>query len=126
MKKVSFFFFVLLLGVAFNGISQTTTLADFFAGKWEITVTGTPNGDAKFVTDLTRKDGKLTGELKDPTGKMTEAIPIEKIEEEANKITIYFSAQGYDVNIALEKATDDDLKGSLLGMFDATAKRVKE
>lgn len=120
--------FVFLVGVSVKGFSQTTTTTppDFFAGKWEITVVGTPEGDAKFVTELIRKDGKLTGELKDPTGKRPEAVPITKIEEEANKLTIHFdTSQAGEIPIELTKVDDDHLKGSLMNMFESTAIRVK-
>ena len=126
MKKVSLFLFIFFLGVCVKGFSQATPPTDFFAGKWEITVTGTPDGDAKMVTDLVRKDGKLTGELKDPTGKRTEVTPITKIEEEASKLTIYFNtSQAGEIPIELTKVDDDHLKGSLMNMFESTALRVK-
>ncbi|GAB3640073.1 hypothetical protein [Spirosoma arcticum] len=137
MKKVSLFLFVFLVGIAFNGFSQTTTSTtttptttttstDFFAGKWEITITGTPNGDAKMVTDLIRKDGKLTGELKDPTGTNPVTL-ITKVEEEpGKKITIYFdTAQAGEIGVELAKVDDDHLKGQLMNMFDSTAVRIK-
>ena len=126
MKKVSLFLFVFLLGVCLKGYSQTTPPTDFFAGKWEITIMGTPNGDAKMVADLTRKEGKLTGELKDPTG-TNPAMPITKIEEDAgNKITIHFdTAQAGEIGIELAKVDDDHLKGQLMSMFESTAVRVK-
>ena len=126
MKKVSLFLFVFLLGVCLNGYSQTTPPTDFFAGKWEITIMGTPNGDAKMVADLTRKEGKLTGELKDPTG-TNPTMPITKIEEDAgNKITIHFdTAQAGEIGIELAKVDDDHLKGQLMSMFESTAVRVK-
>ncbi len=119
--------FVFLLGICVKGYSQATPPTDFFAGKWEILVTGLPDGDTKFVTDLVRKDGKLTGELKDPTGKKTEATPISKVEEEpGKKITLYMSTtQAGEVPIELIKADEDHLKGQLMGMFDATAVRLK-
>jgi hypothetical protein len=126
MKKVSLFLFIFLLGVCVKGFSQATPPTDFFAGKWEITIVGTPEGDAKMVTDLTRKDGKLTGELKDPTGTRP-ATPITKIEEEASRLTIYFdTAQAGEIPVELTKVDDDHLKGSLMNMFDATALRVKK
>lgn len=129
MKKVSLFLFVFLLGLCVKGFSQTTTPpTDFFAGKWEITVVGLPDGDTRFVTDLVRKDGKLTGELKDPTGKKTEVTPISKVEEEpGKKITLYMdTAQAGEVPIALTKTDDDHLEGQLMNMFDASAVRVKK
>ncbi|GGC05296.1 hypothetical protein [Dyadobacter sediminis] len=127
MKKASILFIFLFTAVVFKSYSQTAASNDFFAGKWEVSVVGTPNGDSKLVTDLVRKDGKLTGELKDPTGQNPEALPITSIVEEGNKITIYFTAQGTDVSLDLAKVDDTHLKGSVMsGMFDASAVRVKE
>ena len=125
MKKVSLFLFVLLLSVGVKGISQTATPPDFFAGKWDITITGTPGGDAKFTTDLIRKDGKLTGELKDPAG-VRPVTPITKVDEEKEQITIYFNTdQAGEIGINLAKVDDDHLKGQLMNMFEATALRIK-
>lgn len=127
MKKVSLFLFIFLLGVSVKGFSQTTTPpTEFFVGKWEILVKGTPEGDAKFVTELTRKDGKLTGELKDPAGTRP-AAPITKIEEAGDKMTIYFNTdQAGEIPIELTKVDDDHLKGMLFNMFESTALRVKQ
>lgn len=111
-----------VLGLSFNTFAQS----EFFVAKWEITVAGTPNGDAKFVTKLERKDGKLSGELSLPADPSSPKIPISNIEESADKIVIYFSAQGYDVNVELTKVDDDNLKGTLMNMFEAKAVRVKE
>ena len=128
MKRICIVIVVLFLGIAVKGFSQTATATnDLFLGKWEVLVVGTPDGDSKLVTELTRKDGKLTGELKDPTGKNPTAIPISNIIEEGNKMTIYFEAQGTEVSLDLAKVDDDHLKGSVMsGMFDATAVRIKE
>lgn len=123
MKKVSIILIVLFFGIAVKGFSQTEKPADFFAGKWEITFIGTPNGDGKMVTELVRKDGKLTGKLKPADG--SDAIDITNIEEEAEKMTIFFSTQGYDVSVELSKVDNDNLKGSLMNMFDAKAVRTK-
>ncbi|WP_026631807.1 hypothetical protein [Dyadobacter alkalitolerans] len=127
MKRTCMAFVFLFLGFAINGFSQTATTNDFFLGKWEVLVVGTPDGDSKLVTELTREDGKLTGELKDPTGKNPNALPISNIMEEGNKMTIFFEAQGTEVSLDLAKVDDDHLKGSVMnGMFDATAVRIKE
>ena len=129
MRKVSIIVIVLFLAITFKGYSQTAAPAtnDFFVGKWEVMVLGTPNGDSKMVTELTRKDGKLVGELKDPTGQDPEARPITSVVEEPNKIIIYFTAQGTDVSLDLAKVDDNNAKGSVMsGMFDASAKRIKD
>lgn len=125
MKKNTFFLFAFFFGIATNLFAQTDKPAtDFYAGKWEIMVMGTPNGDAKFAADLVRKEGKLTGELKVVSTEKMDPIPA-TVEEAEGKITIFFSTQGYDVNIALSKVDDNNLKGTLMDMFEAKAVRVK-
>lgn len=126
MKKVSIMLFVLLFGIVIKGFSQSTKPADFWAGKWEFTVIGPPQGDSKFLTNLIRKDGKLTGELASPAIPTSDKIAITKIEETAEKITIYFSAQGYDVNLEFTKVDENNLKGNMMSMFDAKGIRIKE
>lgn len=123
MKHLPFILF-LVVGFAIDGFSQANAPADFFAGKWEISVTSTPRGDVKFLTNLVRKEGKLTGELVE-AGDANAKRPITKIEERANKLVIYFeSSQGGEIAIDLTKVDGDNLKGSLMS-YDATAKRLK-
>ncbi|MCU0339592.1 MAG: hypothetical protein MUE30_06895 [Spirosomaceae bacterium] len=130
MQKVRIFLMMLCLGIVFQGFSQTTTApaaaTDFYAGKWELLVIGTPNGDAVMDVNLARKDGKFEGTLTAKVGDAKEETKLTNVEEADGKITIFFTIQSYDVNIALEKVDDDNLKGTLMGMFEAKAKRIKE
>lgn len=135
MKRLSIVLFVLVFVAMTNGFAQTavattpaatTATTDFFAGKWEVSIFGTPNGDAKMIANFIRKDGSLTGEMSDPADAQKEKIPITKIEEEAGKITIYFTASGYDLSLPLEKVDDNNLKGMLMNMFESKAVRIKE
>ena len=72
MKKLSLIFTLMAgLFISFAGKAQTTPppaapapaatapAADYFPGKWNIVVKGTPNGDAKMTFVLQRVDGKL-------------------------------------------------------------------
>lgn len=121
MKKASIFLFVLLTAITFNSYAQTTP-KDFFAGKWQIAVAGTPVGDVTFLTDLMRKEGKLTGELVDQSG---EKRPITKVEENGEKLAIFFeSSQGGEISIDLTKVDTDNLTGSLMA-YTAKATRLK-
>ena len=143
MKKIISVFFLLLFAVLTHGFAQTTTTptpaivtkdtttltkdsADFFAGKWELNVLGTPNGDAKLILNLTRKDSKLTGFLTDPAKPTEEKIPLTNVEEGKENIVIYFTAQGYDVSDNLVKVDANKLKGMLMDMFDSTATRLPD
>ena len=98
--------------------------ADYYPGKWNVLVKGTPNGDAKMTFVIERKDGKLIGAVQDSTGK--EMTKITSIDEKDKTITAAFTVQSYDVTLTLEPVDADDVKGSLMGMFDATGVRVKE
>lgn len=125
MKNVRLTLLILLVGAAFAGFSQTNAPTDFFAGKWEISVVGAPNGDVKFTTDLVRKDGKLTGELSNATDPSQPKRPITKVEEKDNNLIIYFeSEQVGEIAINLTKVDADNLKGTVYS-FDATATRIK-
>jgi hypothetical protein len=124
MKKLSLLFaglFFLLLSI--NVHAQSTTGADYFAGKWSVLVKGTPNGDARMFFVLDKKDSTLTGTVQDSTGK--EMSKIDKVDLSGDKATVYFSTQGYDVNLEMNKKDDDHVTGSLMGMFDAEGDRVK-
>ncbi|HEY0109488.1 MAG TPA: hypothetical protein VGB67_07675 [Fibrella sp.] len=125
MKKVSLLLLLFVLGISLKSFSQNATPVDFFAGKWEIAIVGTPMGDVKLSTDLIRKDGKLTGDLVNTADAASPKLPITKVEESADKLVLYFdSSQAGELSIELKKVDDDNLKGALMS-FDASAKRMK-
>jgi hypothetical protein len=122
MKKLSL---ILTLAIGlFFGLNAKAQKADYFPGKWNVVIMGTPNGDAKLTFVLERKDGKLSGAVQDTTGK--EITKITSIEEKEKTINAAFTIQSYDVTLTLEPVDDDHVKGSLMGMFDAKGVRVKD
>jgi len=72
---------------------------------------------------LEKNDTALAGVVQDSTG--AEVSKIDKIEVSGDAATVYFNAQGYDVNLVMNKKDDDHTTGSLMGMFDADGERVK-
>lgn len=121
MRIASIIFF-LLLSAGITCFSQT---ADFFAGKWEVTVLNSPKGDVMFLTELIRKDGKLTGELIEKSDPSSSSRKILRVEESAEKLVVYFeSSQGGETILDLTKVDQDHLKGTVHD-FEATAKRLK-
>lgn len=131
MKKINLFFAILLMAISIQSFAQTTpapapvTASAFFDGNWDVLIAGTPNGDVKLIMKLERKDGKLTGSMIDAATK-AEVAPLTKVVEEATAVTVDFSAQGYDLSLKLDKKDDDNLTGSLMGMFETKAVRIKE
>lgn len=100
------------------------TKQDYYPGKWNVVIAGTPGGDSKMTILLERKDGKLTGVVQDSTGK--ELTKITTIDEKDKTIIAAFTIQSYDVTLTLDPMDDDHVKGNLMGMFDANGVRVKE
>jgi hypothetical protein len=112
-----------ILALSLNVNAQTST-ADYFVGKWSVLLKGVPGGDAKMIFILEKKDSTITGLVQDTTGK--EISKITNAELKANQVTLYFNAQGYDVNLLLAKKDDDHVTGNLMSMFDAEGDRIKE
>jgi hypothetical protein len=109
--------------IATNVNAQTQT--NYFIGKWDVLVKGLPNGDTHMTFTIADSAGHMKGALLDTTAAHKD-IPMTKIEQDGDKITLYFSTQGYDVSLLLAKKDDDHATGSLMGMFDANAIRLKE
>jgi hypothetical protein len=122
MKQLSLVTAVAIALLFTSTVKAQTT--DYFAGKWKVTVYGTPNGDAAMFFNLVRKDGKLAGTFSDSTEK--EKTKLTQIDEKDSVVTLYFTTQGYDVNVLLQKVPADSVKGNLMGMFDCKGVRVKE
>ena len=122
MKKLDLVITVAVVLFMCLGVKAQSN-AEFFAGKWSVTVLGTPNGDAKMIFIFDKKDSTLTGVVHDTTD--TEIAKVDKIEQSGKTITAYFTTQGYDVNLTMEPVDADNVKGSLMGMFDAKGIRVK-
>jgi hypothetical protein len=124
MKKANFLLIAFCTMLLSAGISaQSKTGVDYFEGKWIVLLKGLPQGDTKMVFVLQKKEGALAGAVLDSTGK--EISILDKVEVTDASTTIYFNAQGYDVNLSLTKKDEDHVTGSLMGMFDAEGERVK-
>ena len=103
---------------------ETAQSEDYFTDNWEVMLMGTPSGDVKLLFQLTREEGELKGIItseEDP-----EEYLIENIVERENSITFYWTAQGHYVNLDLEIEDENNMNGSLMGMFPSTAERIVE
>jgi len=125
MKKLSTLFVgILFLLLSLHTKAQLQNGHDYFMGKWNVVIIGTPNGDAKMIISLEKKDTAVVGVVLDTTN--TEISKISKIEMKDSVVTVYFNAQGYDVYLMLERKDDDHAAGRLLDMFDVRGERIKE
>ena len=125
MKRLTILTAALLsLVLSFHAQAQSKTGADFFAGKWNVLITGTPYGDLKRVYVLDKKDDGLTGTVLDSTGK--EISKCSKVDVKDNAVTLYYTALGNDVSIVITKKDEDHVTGRVMDMFDAKGERIKQ
>jgi hypothetical protein len=124
MKKLSQLFILLfILLSSFNMHAQSKNGADYFEGKWNVLVKNLPQGDTKMFIVLEKRDSTLTGSVQDTTGK--EVAKFDKVEFSETTATVYFVAQGYDVNLVMNKKDEDHITGNMMGMFEAEGERIK-
>src|SRR5258708_34468358 len=118
MKKINLILLSLIafVFIAANTQAQTAT-TNYFVGKWDVLVKGLPQGDAHLKFNIADSVGHLKGVLADSAAHKD--IPLTNIEQANDKVTLYFTTQGYDVNLVLTKKDDDHATGSLMNMFDA-------
>jgi len=125
MKKFSTIFAtVFFLVLSFSVNAQSKAGADYFAGKWSVLLKGVPGGDAKMIFQLEKKNDSITGIVLDTTG--VEIAKLTSVVLKDTEINMFFTTQGYDVNLLLTKKDDDHVTGSLMSMFDAEGERKKE
>ena len=123
MKKSWVFITACILFLSTGVKAQSQKPVDYFAGKWDMLVRGLPDGDTKMFIVLDKKDSTLTGLIQDSVG--TEISKFSKVELKENGVTVYFTAQGYDVYMTMDKKDEEHVTGSMMGMFDAEGIRVK-
>jgi hypothetical protein len=124
MKKSVFILAVIFLLLLSTGANAQSTSSDYFVGKWDVLVAGTPGGDVHATLTLKRIDGKLAGDFLPPN---EEAVKLSKVEEKAEEVTVYFTASnGYDVYLLLKKKDDSHVTGTMMDMFDTTGVRIVE
>ncbi|MFC3881228.1 hypothetical protein ACFOSV_13625 [Algoriphagus namhaensis] len=124
MKTTKSIFTCVLLLIASLSFAAQADSPEYFEGKWNVTIYGTPEGDATIPMRFETKDGVTKGYfIGDPSGVESEMSSVNIIDGVLNAA---FNITGYDVNISMSKVDDDNTSGSLLGMFNLEGARVKE
>jgi hypothetical protein len=122
MKKIT----LSILTVAMMCIAtmKASAQTNYYVGKWDVLLKNLPQGDAHIKFAIADSAGHLKGIMVDTVAHKD--VPLTKIDQAGDDITLYFTAQGYDVSLSLKKKDDDHATGSLMGMFDAVADRIKK
>ena len=119
MKRVSLFLVMMLSLIASSVNAQQS--GNYFVGKWELLIQGTPDGDTKMNMSIERKKEKLEATLL-----MSGEIKITDIKETEKSIKLTGSTPdgNYSIDIYIEKVDDNNVKGSVADMFDLKGKRI--
>ncbi len=117
------FLLAAFLFMSFTVNAQSKIGSEYFKGKWSVLLKGTPGGDAKMIFVLESRNDSIIGVVQDSTG--TELTKLTSVELKDSEINMFFTTQGYDVNLLLTKKDDDHVTGSLMSMFNAEGERVK-
>lgn len=114
----------LFLLSAFNSAAQSKTGADYFVGRWNVFIPGTPIGDLKRIYIFEKTGDGLSGIVQDASTGSTIA-KFSKLEVKADLVTVYYTANDIEVNVVLTKKDEDHFTGKVLDNYDATGERVK-
>ena len=119
MKRVSLFL-VMMLSLIVSSVNAQQS-GNYFVGKWELLIQGTPDGDTKITMIIDRKEGKLEATLL-----MSVEIKITDIKETEKSIKLAGTTPDGNnyIDISIEKVDDDNVKGSVADMFDLKGKRI--
>jgi hypothetical protein len=113
--------FLFIFPIGMN--AQTKSGFDFFAGKWNIVVKNTPNGDAKMVVNFEKKNEVVTATLNDSTGKELYKVTKTEIVNDLAYIT-FIGSQSNDVPLTLKKKDETSITGDIMGMFWIEGNRI--
>lgn len=126
MKKITTLLFAMLIAaMATVSLSSFTTVSpEYFEGKWAVTVKDTPQGTATIPMRFETIDGVTTGYFfEDASGN---ELKMTSVTIAGDVITASFNITGYDVYVNLKKVDEQNASGTLMDMFTAEAKRIKE
>jgi hypothetical protein len=115
---------LIALSATFALSSFTSLTPEYYEGKWEVTVFDTPQGTATIPMRFETVEGKTKGFfMEDASGTEKEMTSVSIT---GDNLVAYFNITGYDVYLSLVKKDDDMSSGSLMDMFTAEGKRVKQ
>lgn len=124
-KKSLIFGSVLSLLLFLSMTVMANVLEDYFVGKWDVVVKGTPSGDANMVLVLEKGAKAIEGVVHDTRGNKIGNVDSSKLSKDKQTLTLYFVYNGYEVSLQLVKVDEDNIKGNLMGMFKAEGVRIK-
>jgi len=118
MKRIYTLLF--LVSLTFVGFASGTE-TDYFIGKWNVTIKGTPGGDSKLVVDLKQEDYKLTGTV---TSEKDGEVEIKEAELTDDGMVVSFKSGWFSVELLMKEKDANHCSCKLAGRYDGKSTRV--
>ncbi|PKQ66004.1 hypothetical protein [Labilibaculum manganireducens] len=94
--------------------------ADYFVGKWNVEIKGTPGGDSKLVVTLVRKEGKLTGTVYSEADGTKD---VKEVEEDGNSLKVFFKHGWFTVELLMNKKDENHCSAKMADRYDGACAR---
>jgi len=123
MKRTLIVASFLIIFSSFVSIDEFSN-PEYFQGRWNVTVYGTPQGDATIPMRFEAQEGALNGFFYgDMSGQESE---MDTVYINDGTLNAAFFIGGYDVTISLSEVDKDNSAGFMLNMFELKGVRVQE
>lgn len=118
MKKLfAILSFVLLAIVA----SASGNKTEFFLGKWNVEINGTPGGDSKLLVDLKQVGDELKGTV---SSKKDGTVDIKEAELTSEGMLVSFKSGWFTVELLMKEKDANHCTCKLAGRYDGQSVRV--
>lgn len=109
----------------FAGInaSAQTPEEKSFLGKWELTISGMPDGKMEIPLTVTYVDKALKGSIVTPDG---ETKTFDSISVDEDVLLAEFASDGFVVNLELSLEEDGTLSGYMMNAFSVKGKKAEK
>ena len=124
MKKILAYAAVVaaLLFAGINASAQTPEEKSFL-GKWELTISGMPDGNMVIPLTVSFEDDTLKGSIVTPSD---EKMTFDTISVDEDVLLAEFEAEGFVVNLELSLEEDGTLSGYLMNAFSVKGKKAEK
>ena len=124
MKKILAYAAVVaaLLFAGINASAQTPEEKSFLC-KWELTISGMPDGNMVIPLTVSFEDDTLKGSIVTPSD---EKMTFDTISVDEDVLLAEFEAEGFVVNLELSLEEDGTLSGYLMKAFSVKGKKAEK
>lgn len=126
MKRSGLLIAGLLLFIFSIGVNaQTKSGYDFFDGKWNVIVSGSPQGNVNMIVNFTKINDVVSASIIDSAGNDLYKVTKTVIDKDQATIT-FIGSMSDDVPLTLRKKDETNITGDIMGMFGVEGKRLNK